>query len=66
MSDKADRFIKQLFDVYIHNTNLLPTDKQSMIKKDTMHTVICDYIAGMTDRFALNEYKKLFQPYEKV
>ena len=28
--------------------------------------VVADYIAGMTDRFALDEYKKLFDPYEKV
>jgi dGTPase len=28
--------------------------------------VICDYIAGMTDRYALDEYKKLFEPYERV
>ncbi len=28
--------------------------------------VIADYIAGMTDRFALDEYKKLFDPYERV
>jgi dGTPase len=27
---------------------------------------ICDYIAGMTDRFALDEYKRLFEPYERV
>ncbi len=28
--------------------------------------VVADYIAGMTDRFALDEYKKLFDPYERV
>jgi dGTPase len=28
--------------------------------------LICDYIAGMTDRFALQEYKKLFDPFERV
>jgi len=28
--------------------------------------VVCDYIAGMTDRYALDEYKRLFDPYERV
>jgi dGTPase len=28
--------------------------------------VICDYIAGMTDRFALDEFKRLYEPYERV
>ncbi len=31
-----------------------------------MHRVIADYIAGMTDRFAVEEYKKLFDPEERV
>ena len=31
-----------------------------------MPRVIADYVAGMTDRFALEEYAKLYDPYEKV
>jgi dGTPase len=31
-----------------------------------MPRIIADYLAGMTDRFALEEYKKLFDPYERV
>jgi dGTPase len=31
-----------------------------------LHRAVCDYIAGMTDRFALDEYKRLFEPYERV
>lgn len=33
---------------------------------ETIERIVCDYIAGMTDRFALDEYKKLFDPHEKV
>jgi dGTPase len=33
---------------------------------ESVPRVIADYIAGMTDRFALEEYKKLFDPYERV
>lgn len=35
-------------------------------EKEAIERMVCDYIAGMTDRFALDEYKKLFDPHEKV
>ncbi|MHA2219525.1 MAG: deoxyguanosinetriphosphate triphosphohydrolase, partial [Candidatus Hodarchaeales archaeon] len=38
----------------------------SEIERVGKERLICDYIAGMTDRYALDEYKKLFDPYEKV
>ncbi|MBU1061338.1 MAG: deoxyguanosinetriphosphate triphosphohydrolase [Candidatus Omnitrophica bacterium] len=66
MSDKAKRFITELFDVYLDKPEQLPPSYQENISKYGLHRVICDYIAGMTDRYALNEYKKLFDPYERV
>ena len=66
MSDKARRFIMELFNVYLEKPEQLPPSDQKKIKKWGSHRVICDYIAGMTDRFALDEYKKLFDPYERV
>jgi len=66
MSTKAKRFIKELFQVYIDKPEQLPSDTQKRIAKDGVRRVVCDYIAGMTDRYALDEYKKLFNPYEKV
>lgn len=66
MSDKARRFITDLFNVYLEKPEQLPPSDQGKIKKYGIHRVVCDYIAGMTDRYALNEYKKLFDPYERV
>ncbi len=66
MSDKARRFIMQLFEVYLAKPQQLPPTSQKRLKKETPHRAICDYIAGMTDRYALDEYKKFFEPYEKV
>lgn len=66
MSDKARRFIEKLFDVYLKQPEQLPPIDHEKIKKYGLHRVICDYIAGMTDRYALDEYKKLFEPYERV
>ena len=66
MSAKAKRFIKELFRVYTEKPEQLPAEMQKKILKDGAWRVVCDYIAGMTDRYALDEYKKLFDPYEKV
>jgi dGTPase len=66
MSVKAKRFIQELFNVYTEKPEQLPTDTQKRITKDGTRRAVCDYIAGMTDRYALDEYKKLFNPYEKV
>ncbi|MEK6790156.1 MAG: deoxyguanosinetriphosphate triphosphohydrolase [Deltaproteobacteria bacterium] len=68
MADKAERILKELFKAYLRAPKLLPPHVYSLIDKQgaNQHRVICDYIAGMTDRFALDEYKKLFDPYEKV
>lgn len=67
MSDKARHIIKLLFNTYIENTSMLPPEFQNKItKKTNKYTVVCDYIASMTDRFAGDEYKKLFDPFKKV
>lgn len=66
MSDKAKRFIQELFRLYIDKPLALPTNVQKRVNADGPRRAVCDYIAGMTDRYALDEYKKLFDPYEKV
>lgn len=66
MSDKAERFIKKLFEIYLAKPQQLPPTSHRRLKSETPHRVICDYIAGMTDRYALDEYKKFFEPYERV
>ena len=58
MSDKAERFIRQLFKVYLNKPKLMPDEKLRLVKKDGVYKVICDYIAGMTDRFAIQEFEK--------
>ncbi|MBU1727177.1 MAG: deoxyguanosinetriphosphate triphosphohydrolase [Candidatus Omnitrophica bacterium] len=66
MSNKAKLFIKELFEFYMEKPDGLPTQVQKRIAKDGVRLAVCDYIAAMTDRYALDEYKKLFDPYEKV
>ncbi|MFA6142247.1 MAG: deoxyguanosinetriphosphate triphosphohydrolase [Candidatus Omnitrophota bacterium] len=66
MSNKAYRFITSLFNIYLDKSEQLPPTTQARLKKEGERRVICDYIAGMTDRYALDEYKKFFEPYERV
>jgi dGTPase len=68
MTQKADRIMSALFEVYMHEPRQLPphVTGRTVEEGEPMPRVIADYIAGMTDRFALEEYKKLFDPYERV
>ncbi len=66
MSNKARRFIQELFKIYINDPRQLPPHIQKNMPKNDVRRVVCDYIAGMTDRYALDEYKKLFDPYARV
>ena len=66
MRVKAERYVTLLFSTYRDNPTLLPQKYRERIEIEPKERVICDYIAGMTDRYALDEYKKLFEPYERV
>jgi len=66
MRIKAERFLTMLFENYLQNPTLLPLAYQEKYGLYGQERVICDYIAGMTDRYALDEYKRLFEPYERV
>jgi dGTPase len=66
MRIKAERFLTILFENYLQNPTLLPALYQERYAESGMERVVCDYIAGMTDRYALDEYKRLFEPYERV
>ena len=68
MSNKAKRFIERLFTIYVNSPHILPPSFRKRVKKDkkNLKRIVCDFIAGMTDRYALEEYKKLFDPNEKI
>ncbi len=58
MTDKAVKTIEGLFNLYMYDLSLIPSDYQS-IGREEKPRVIADYIAGMTDRYAIREYEKL-------
>jgi dGTPase len=62
MQVKAGRLIRRLFHAYLEEPRQLPTEIQARLGQETPERVVCDYIAGMTDRFAIQEHHKLFDP----
>lgn len=59
MSAKAGRIIEELFSAFIQSPNLMPHEHQQAAKQDQARAV-ADYIAGMTDRYAIREHRRLF------
>jgi dGTPase len=66
MGDKAGRILRDLFLSYVDEPRQLPPHFQEQIERDGVHRVVCDYIAGMTDRFAVEEHQRLFDPTVRV
>ena len=66
MKSKAHRILESLFSAYQKDPGLLPSYYQQKMKTEGKERIICDYVAGMTDRFAIDEYEKLFNPRYRV
>ena len=66
MQVKAERFIADIFEAYSKDPGMLPPDTQARLAEASVPRVVADYIAGMTDRYALDEHEKLFSPYRRV
>jgi len=66
MQFKAERFISELFNVYLNDPRMLPDSVEINLKTQPLPKVITDYIAGMTDRYALDEWQKIFDPYART
>ena len=61
--DKAIHMITDLYEFYIKNPEFLPEQSQNMLKKgEELSRVVCDYIAGMTDTYAVKKFTEFFIP----
>ena len=60
MTSKARRVIRELFAAFADDAGLLPEQYQQNALKEGMYRTIADYIAGMTDRYAMKEHRRLF------
>ncbi len=69
MTTKARRVVRELFDLLLDNPGLLPTRWQKRTDpRNSARTarVVCDFIAGMTDQFAEQEHRRLFDLAERT
>ncbi len=61
---KARHVLERLFAAYTEMPEMLPPGVQEATREEGLFRAVCDYMAGMTDRYALDEYARLFDPYE--
>lgn len=66
MSYKSQKVISELFHIYTEHPDTLPERYSEEIEKHGIIRTVTDFIAGMTDRFALEEYRKLTDPFIRV
>ena len=59
---KAKDMLQRLFEYYIRNPEMLPEDFQPQLSFDGMERTVCDYIAGMTDNYAVDKFEEIFIP----
>jgi dGTPase len=62
MQKRAERFVEEMFRTFVDDPRQLPEECQKDMKERDLYRVVADYIASMTDRSALLEYRRLFDP----
>jgi dGTPase len=70
MNEKGKLIIKRIFEHLEPKPEMLPRNFRSRLEKAPDRTekrrVIGDYLSGMTDRYAMDLYQMMFEPYEKI
>src|SRR2546427_9840847 len=57
---RAVRLLEELFGYYLEHRQQLGEQAQKRARRDGWHRAICDYLAGMTDRYAIQEHQRVF------
>lgn len=63
MTRKADHLLERLFEAYLASPEMLPSEIRANAEERGLMRAITDYLAGMTDRYAGDEYRRLFDPH---
>ena len=68
MSYKANHMLTALFNAFLEDPRMLPREIQARMSEslEGPQRALCDYIAGFTDRYAIEEYRRLFDPEARV
>jgi dGTPase len=66
LTNSSKRFVREIFNAYVEDPRQLPPQHSAWAREYGLHRAVCDYIAGMTDRFAQDQYVLMFHPYQKL
>jgi dGTPase len=66
MAGKGQRLLGALFAEFVRSPDQMPARYARRAAAGGVHRTVCDYLAGMTDRHAQNEYLRLFHPFTDV
>lgn len=59
---KGEEIIARLYEYFISHSEELPENEQTLLKNSDIHRTVCDYIAGMSDEYAVEMFKTIFLP----
>ena len=59
---KAKVMLQRLYEYYVRHPDALPEDFHPQLSFDGMERTVCDYIAGMTDNYAVDKFEQIFIP----
>lgn len=59
---KSKEIVRMLYEYFLENINLLPDEYKKMLNKYDSERMVCDYIAGMTDRYAIKIFNEIYVP----
>jgi dGTPase len=65
-TNSAKRFVRSIFRAYVEDQRQLPPNHRQWAAEVGLHRAVCDYVAGMTDRYAQDLYIQLFHPYPRL
>jgi dGTPase len=65
-TNAAQRFVRGIFQAYVDDPRQLPPDFRNWARQVGTERAVCDYVAGMTDRYAQDRYLQLYHPYQKL
>jgi dGTPase len=66
VTNSARRFVTAIFEELLSDPRQLPLEYQRWAEREGLHQAVCDYVAGMTDRYAQDQYRQLFEPYARL
>lgn len=62
MQERAERMLTQIYEYFMRNTDKLPAAYRRLSDCSTREQIVCDYLSGMTDRYAIGVFENLFIP----